>query len=137
MATHSSILAWKIPWTEEPGGLQFIGLQTFSIGVNFLDKSYRPQSTGKNSSVHGILQARILEWAAIFFSRDLPTPGLNPGLPHCRQTLYCLSHQGSLKGGFCLIAMCGNAPLNCKCSGACSLVAAWGLLCNCGKDAPL
>ena len=25
MATHSSILAWKIPWTENPGGLQFIG----------------------------------------------------------------------------------------------------------------
>ena len=27
MATHSSILAWKIPWTEEPGRLQSIGLQ--------------------------------------------------------------------------------------------------------------
>ena len=27
MATHSSILAWKIPWTEEPGGLQSLGLQ--------------------------------------------------------------------------------------------------------------
>ena len=27
MATHSSILAWKIQWTEEPGGLQPIGLQ--------------------------------------------------------------------------------------------------------------
>ena len=27
MSTHSSILAWKIPWTEEPGGLQSIGLQ--------------------------------------------------------------------------------------------------------------
>ena len=26
MATHSSILAWKIPWTEEPGGLQSTGL---------------------------------------------------------------------------------------------------------------
>ena len=26
-ATHSSILAWKIPWTEEPGGLQSRGLQ--------------------------------------------------------------------------------------------------------------
>ena len=26
-ATHSSILAWKIPWIEEPGGLQSIGLQ--------------------------------------------------------------------------------------------------------------
>ena len=25
MATHSSILAWKIPWTEEPGGLQSMG----------------------------------------------------------------------------------------------------------------
>jgi len=27
MATHSSILAWVIPWTEEPGGLQSIGSQ--------------------------------------------------------------------------------------------------------------
>ena len=27
MATHSSILAWKVPWTEEPGGLQCMGSQ--------------------------------------------------------------------------------------------------------------
>ena len=27
MATHSSILAWRIPWTEEPGGLQFMQSQ--------------------------------------------------------------------------------------------------------------
>ena len=27
IATHSSILVWKIPWTEEPGGLQSMGLQ--------------------------------------------------------------------------------------------------------------
>ena len=27
IATHSSILAWKIPWTEEPGGVQSLGLQ--------------------------------------------------------------------------------------------------------------
>ena len=27
MATHSSILAWRIPWTEEPGGLQSTGWQ--------------------------------------------------------------------------------------------------------------
>ena len=27
MAPHSSTLAWKIPWTEEPGGLQTMGLQ--------------------------------------------------------------------------------------------------------------
>ena len=27
MATHSSVVAWRIPWTEEPGGLQAMGLQ--------------------------------------------------------------------------------------------------------------
>ena len=32
MAIHSSILAWRIPWTEEPGGLQSMGLQT--VGHN-------------------------------------------------------------------------------------------------------
>ena len=31
-----------------------------------------------DSSVHGILQARILEWVAISFSRDLPDPGMEP-----------------------------------------------------------
>ena len=30
MATHSSILAWEIPWTEDPGGLQSMGLQKVS-----------------------------------------------------------------------------------------------------------
>ena len=32
-------------------------------------------------SLHGILQARILEWVAISFSRDLPDPGIEPGSP--------------------------------------------------------
>ena len=32
MATHSSILAWRIPWTEEPGGLQSMGSQR--VGPN-------------------------------------------------------------------------------------------------------
>ena len=31
-ATHSSILVWKIPWTEEPGGLQSIGSQRIGHG---------------------------------------------------------------------------------------------------------
>ena len=31
MATHSSILAWEIPWTEEPGRLQSVGLQEFDM----------------------------------------------------------------------------------------------------------
>ena len=31
MATHSSVLAWRIPWTEEPGGLQPIGSQRVRV----------------------------------------------------------------------------------------------------------
>ena len=33
------------------------------------------------SSVHGILQARVLEWVAFPFSRGLPNPGIEPGSP--------------------------------------------------------
>ena len=35
MATHSSILVWRIPWTEEPGGLQSTGLQSRTQLSNF------------------------------------------------------------------------------------------------------
>ena len=38
MATHSSILAWKIPLTEEPGGLHFMGLETESDTTERLSK---------------------------------------------------------------------------------------------------
>ena len=47
------------------------------------------------SSIHGILQARILKWVAIFFTRDLPDPGTNLDLLHFRQILDCLRHQGT------------------------------------------
>ena len=36
VASHSSILAWEIPWTEEPGGLQFMGSQR--VGHNLATK---------------------------------------------------------------------------------------------------
>ena len=42
MATHSSILAWKIPWTEEPGGIQ-------SMGCKELETS--EHSTAQHSTV--------------------------------------------------------------------------------------
>ena len=35
MATHSSILAWKIPWTEEPGGLQSMGCKESDMTEQF------------------------------------------------------------------------------------------------------
>ena len=38
MATHSSILAWKLSWTEEPGGLQSIGLQR--VGHDWVTNTY-------------------------------------------------------------------------------------------------
>ena len=50
------------------------------------------------SSVHGTLQARILEWVAMPSSKEIfPTQGSNPGLPHFRRILYCLSHQERLR----------------------------------------
>ena len=38
MTNHSNILAWRIPWTEEPGGLQFIGLHR--VGHDRRDLTY-------------------------------------------------------------------------------------------------
>ena len=49
-----------------------------------------------NYTVHGILQARILEWGSLSFLQGIfPTQGSNPGLLHCRRILYQLSHKGS------------------------------------------
>ena len=81
MTTHSSILAWRIPWTEEPGGLQSIGLQR--IGH---DRSDLAQHTRKaEREVKGetgsslltsqlasyfsvpIYSARILKWLRPFY----------------------------------------------------------------------
>ena len=45
MATHSSIVAWKIPWTEEPGRLQSLGSQRVNLGT-----SWKP--TIKKSNMH-------------------------------------------------------------------------------------
>jgi len=39
MVTHSSIVAWRIPWTEEPGGLQSMGLQR--VGNNLVTNTHR------------------------------------------------------------------------------------------------
>ena len=52
MTTYSSILAWKIPWTEEPGGLQSKGLQSQTQLSNWANTSQLLQevlydSTGK------------------------------------------------------------------------------------------
>ena len=43
MATHSSILAWEIPWTEEPGGLPSIGLQRVGPDGSYLAHTHSDQ----------------------------------------------------------------------------------------------
>ena len=113
MAPHSSTLAWKIPWTEEPGRPQSMGslesdtterlhfhFFTFmhwrrqwqptpgkntGVGCHFLLQCMKVKSESKVAqscptpsdpmdcslpgfSVHGICQARVLEWVAIAFS---------------------------------------------------------------------
>ena len=53
MAMHSSILAWKIPWTEEPGRLQYMGRKEsdttkqlhFTYLCDFIGKGYLPESS--------------------------------------------------------------------------------------------
>ena len=105
MVTHSSILAWEIPWIEEPGGLQPMGSQRvqdwtantrniwtevselwevlqvsgpcgyFYLVVESCLTLLQPMDCSlPGFSVHGIFQARILEWIAISFSRGSSQP---------------------------------------------------------------
>ena len=117
MATHSSILDWRIPWTEAPGGLQSTGSQraghdwsdlsmawltTIAIklwtddqekmcGALLLHRVWRfatPWTAAHQAPPSvGILQARILEWVAMPSSR-----GSSP--PRDRTRVYCIA------GGF-------------------------------------
>ena len=48
MATHSSVLAWRTPWTEEPGGLQSMGSQ--GVGHDQSDLARMPCSYNKEDS---------------------------------------------------------------------------------------
>ena len=91
----------ETPWTLEPQTPLSMGfprleywkalvIQSCPILCDPMD--YSPIG----SSVHGIIQARILEWVSMPFSRGVfPNQGLNLGLLHYRQILYHLSHQGS------------------------------------------
>ena len=81
---------WTASYTDSESEVKVLVAQPCLILCNLMD--YSPP----DSSAHEILQARILEPGAIPFSRGFSQPkGFNPGLLHCRQILYRLSHQGS------------------------------------------
>ena len=74
MATHSSILAWKIPWTEKPGRLQSMG--SLRVGYNWVTSislfTFHFHALGKEMATHSsVLAWRIpgtggAWWAAIY-----------------------------------------------------------------------
>ena len=67
-ATHFSILAWEVPWTEEPGRLQSAAAAS-AKSLQSCPDSVRPRRWQPiRLPVPGILQARTLEWAATSFS---------------------------------------------------------------------
>ena len=67
-----------------------------SVSLSVLSDSLQSMDYTPGSSIHGILQARILEWVTIPFSRGSPKPrDWTPGLLPCRWFLYQLRHQGS------------------------------------------
>ena len=49
MATHSSTLAWEIPWTEDPGGLKFIRSQTVRHNLATKQQQQRPVFHGNSA----------------------------------------------------------------------------------------
>ena len=68
MATHSSIFAWRIPWTEKPDGLQSAAAAAAKAPQSCLTPRDPIDSSPPGSPVPGILQARTLECVAISFS---------------------------------------------------------------------
>ena len=67
MATHSSVRTLEIPWTEEPEGLQSMEVKV-KVAQSCLTLC------DPMDCIHGILQARILEWVAFPFSRGSSQP---------------------------------------------------------------
>ena len=80
MAPHSSILAWKIPWTEEPGGLQSMGSQRFRSCVcephTHIHTHIHPTWTPKSNT--GMLPSPPQTLRPSSFP-EIPIPSLNPG----------------------------------------------------------
>ena len=79
MAIHSSILAWRIPWSEEPGGLQSIG--SWRIGHNWATKHACMLATHRSSVVQSLSRNNItMEYLNL--GHLLSTPCMNTRSKH-------------------------------------------------------
>ena len=89
---HDLSLTWSFclpTWCALPWK---VNVESQSVSHSGLSNSCDPTvHRGPGSSVHGILQARILEWVAILFSRGSPKQEIEPGLMHCMQIPYHLN----------------------------------------------
>ena len=61
--------------------MKVVVAQSHLILYDFHEVCHKEACSSPGFSAQGILQARILEWVAIPFSRDLPDPGIKPGSP--------------------------------------------------------
>ena len=68
MATHSSIFAWEIPWTEDPGGLQHMGLQRVGEIHVFLGRYKAEVVAGSIRRFYVSLSPRILREGTLWGS---------------------------------------------------------------------
>ena len=116
-------LAWKIPWTEKRGRLQFMRLQRvghdlaiehiciYLWSVNLQQRRQKYTEENRQSLQQVMLvnldsyryMSEIRTFPNTIYKNKIlsllqgifPTQGLNPGLPHCRQIFYQLSHKGN------------------------------------------
>ena len=94
-SSELSNVMWSLT-TIEKNCLRYLCVRVLSHSV--VSYSLQPHELlPSGCSVHGILQARTLEWIAFFLLQGIfLTQRLNLGLLHCRRSLYHLRHQGSI-----------------------------------------
>ena len=63
MAPHSSTLAWKIPWTEEPGALQSMGSRRVWTRLNDFTFTFNFHALEKEMATHSSILAWRIPWA--------------------------------------------------------------------------
>ena len=77
MATHSSVLAWRIPWTEEPGGLQPMGSQRDTTELLILQFHFRHTVKSEVTQSYPTL-CNLMNRQGYWSGLPLPSPGYLP-----------------------------------------------------------